>query len=122
LYGLRYAGEGDQHGAAGASRPNPCHGAPARAVGVSALPSDPILRLAMTLRVDCTPFEIVGDMGRGVRRIQNLTGGTFEIPAQTGGTFSTPAVKGTVLNARSEKNVQHLLFLSSITAALIPKI
>ena len=58
---------------------------------------DPVLRLVMTLRVTCTPFEAVGDMGKGVRRIMNLTGGTFEIPEQTGGTFSTPAVKGIVL-------------------------
>lgn len=64
---------------------------------MSPSPNDPVLRLAMTLRVECTPFEIVGDMGKGVRRIQKLTGGSFEIPAQTGGTFSTPAVKGVVL-------------------------
>jgi hypothetical protein len=51
----------------------------------------------MTLRVDCTAFETVGDMGKGVRRVQMLTGGTFEVPAQTGGTFSTPSVKGIVL-------------------------
>ena len=60
-------------------------------------PNDPILRLAMILRVDCTPFELVGDMGKGIRRIQNLTSGTFEIPAQAGGTFSTPAIKGVAL-------------------------
>jgi hypothetical protein len=59
--------------------------------------NDPVLRLVMTLRVDCTPFEAVGDMGKGIRRIMHLTGGTFEIPAQTGGTFSTPAVRGVVL-------------------------
>lgn len=59
---------------------------------------DPVLRLAMTLRVECTPFETVGQMGKGIRRIMHLTGGTFEIPAQTGGTFSTPAVKGIVLD------------------------
>lgn len=64
---------------------------------MSVSPNDPVLRLAMTLRVDCTPFEIVGDMGKGTRRIQTLTGGTFEIPAQTGGTFSTRATKGVVL-------------------------
>jgi len=58
---------------------------------------DPVLRLVMTLRIQCTPFEAVGDMGRGIRRIMHLTGGTFEIPAQTGGTFSTPAVRGVVL-------------------------
>jgi hypothetical protein len=59
--------------------------------------NDPILRLVMTLRVDCMPFEKLGDMGKGIRRIMHLTGGTFEIPAQTGGTFSTPAVRGVVL-------------------------
>ncbi|HXE29607.1 MAG TPA: DUF3237 family protein, partial [Stellaceae bacterium] len=59
--------------------------------------NDPVLRLAMSLRVDCTPFEVVGDMGKGIRRIQTLTGGTFEVPAQTGGAFSTKAVKGAVL-------------------------
>jgi hypothetical protein len=59
---------------------------------------DPVLRLAMTLRVDCMPFETVGETGKGIRRIMHLTGGTFEIPAQTGGTFSTQAVKGTVLS------------------------
>src|SRR5579871_3923634 len=64
---------------------------------MSVSPNDPVLRLALTLRVDCTPFETVGDMGKGVRRIQNLTGGSFEIPAQIGGTFSTPAIKGVVL-------------------------
>jgi hypothetical protein len=58
---------------------------------------DPVLRLAMTLRVNCTAFETVGDMGKGVRHVQTLTGGTFEVPAQTGGTFSTPSVKGIVL-------------------------
>ena len=50
---------------------------------------DPVLRLAMTLRVQCTPFETVGDMGKGIRRIMHLTGGTFEIPGQTAGTFPT---------------------------------
>jgi hypothetical protein len=58
---------------------------------------DPVLRLVMTMRVECTPFETVGEMGKGIRRIMTLTGGSFEIPAQTGGTFSTPAVKGVVL-------------------------
>jgi hypothetical protein len=58
---------------------------------------DPVLRLAMTMRVDCTPFEVVGDMGKGIRRIQTLTGGRFEIPAQTGATFATPLVRGVVL-------------------------
>ena len=58
---------------------------------------DPVLRLAMTLRVNCTAFETVGNIGKGVRRVQTLTGGTFEVPAQTGGTFSTPSVKGIVL-------------------------
>jgi hypothetical protein len=58
---------------------------------------DPILRLVMTMRITCTPFETIGDMGKGVRRVMHLTGGTFEIPAQRGGTFSTPAVKGAVL-------------------------
>jgi hypothetical protein len=51
----------------------------------------------MTLRVECTAFETVGDIGKGIRRIMTLTGGTFEVPAQSGGTFSTPAVKGVVL-------------------------
>jgi hypothetical protein len=59
--------------------------------------SDPVLRLVMTLRVECTAFETVGDMGKGMRRLMTLTGGSFEISAQIGGTFSTPAVKGTVL-------------------------
>jgi hypothetical protein len=58
---------------------------------------DPVLRLVMTMKIDCTPFETVGHMGKGVRRIMQLTGGTFEILAQTGGTFSTPAVRGVVL-------------------------
>jgi hypothetical protein len=58
---------------------------------------DPVLRLVMTVKIDCTPFETVGQMGKGVRRIMQLTGGTFEILAQTGGTFSTPAVRGVVL-------------------------
>ena len=58
---------------------------------------DPILRLVMTLRVECTPFETVGDTGKGTRRIQHLLGGTFDIPAQTGGTFSNPAKSGVVL-------------------------
>lgn len=58
---------------------------------------DPVLRLTMTMRVECTPFETIGDMGKGIRQIQTLTGGSFEIPAQTGGTFSTPLVKGVVL-------------------------
>lgn len=58
---------------------------------------DPVLRLAMLMRVECTPFETVGDMGKGIRRIQTLTGGSFTIPAQTGGTFSTPRIDGIVL-------------------------
>ena len=58
---------------------------------------DPILRLAMTLRVECGTFETVGQMGKGIRRIMNLTGGTFEIPAQNAGTFETPYVRGVVL-------------------------
>lgn len=61
------------------------------------IPLDPVLRLAMTIRLECTPFEIVGDMGKGVRRIMTFTGGTFDIPAQAGVTFSTPAVKGVVV-------------------------
>ena len=64
---------------------------------MSASLTDPVLRLAMTMRVTCTPFETVGEMGKGVRRIQHLTGGSFEIPAQKGGTFTTPAVRGAVL-------------------------
>ena len=59
--------------------------------------NDPVLRVVMTLHVHCAPFETVGDMGKGVRRIVHLTGGTFEISAQTGGTFSTPIVRGVVL-------------------------
>jgi hypothetical protein len=58
---------------------------------------DPVLRLVMTLRIECTPFETVGDTGKGTRRIQHLLGGTFDIPAQTGGTFSNPAKSGVVL-------------------------
>lgn len=64
---------------------------------INAASNDPVLRLAMILRVECTTFEPVGDMGKGIRRLMTLTGGTFEIPAQIGGTFSTRAVKGIVL-------------------------
>jgi hypothetical protein len=58
---------------------------------------DPVLRLVMTMKIECGPFETVGAMGKGVRRIMHLKGGTFEIPAQVGGTFRTPAKKGVVL-------------------------
>ncbi len=58
---------------------------------------DPVLRLVMTIRIECGPFETVGDTGKGIRRIMTFTGGTFEIPAQRGGTFTTPAVRGVVL-------------------------
>ena len=58
---------------------------------------DPVLRLVMTLRVECTPFEIVGETGKGTRRLMHLQGGTFEIPAQIGGTFATPAKRGIVV-------------------------
>ena len=58
---------------------------------------DPVLRLVMTIRIACTPFEEVGDTGKGTRRVMHLQGGTFDIPAQTGGTFATPAKRGIVL-------------------------
>jgi len=58
---------------------------------------DPILRLAMTLRIECGPFETVGQMGKGLRRIMELKGGTFEILAQAAGTFETPGIRGEVL-------------------------
>src|SRR4051794_21334665 len=60
-------------------------------------PLDPVLRLVMTMRIECGAFETVGDTGKGIRRIQQLKGGSFEIPAQVGGTFRTPAKKGLVL-------------------------
>lgn len=55
---------------------------------------DPVLWLAMTIEVACTPFETVGDTGQGVRRIIALTGGTFEVLEQTAGTCSTSAGRG----------------------------
>jgi hypothetical protein len=58
---------------------------------------DPFLRLVMTVRLECTPFEVIGETGKGTRRVQELTGGTFEIFEQTGGTFTTPGKKGIVL-------------------------
>lgn len=58
---------------------------------------DPVLRLAMTMQVECGPFEMVGEMGKGIRRVQQLKGGRFEILAQRGGSFETPAKKGVVL-------------------------
>jgi len=59
--------------------------------------TDPVLTLAMTLRIECTPFEAVGPTGKGIRRISNLTKGTFEIPAQNAGTFETKLTRGVVL-------------------------
>jgi len=47
--------------------------------------TDPVLTLAMMLRIECTPFEAVGATGKGIRRISNLLSGTFEIPAQNAG-------------------------------------
>jgi hypothetical protein len=60
-------------------------------------PDDPFLRLVMTVRLECTPFEVVGDTGKGTRRVQFITGGSFDIFAQQAGTFTTPAKKGIVL-------------------------
>jgi hypothetical protein len=60
------------------------------------VPLDPVLKLAVTIKLAYKPFETVGDMGKGTRRIMTVTGGTFEIPAQKGITFETPHVKGTV--------------------------
>ena len=51
---------------------------------MSTLRSEPVLRLAMTLRVACSAFETVGDIGKGIRRIMTLTGGTFEGGQHTG--------------------------------------
>ena len=45
------------------------------------VPLDPVLKLAVTIRMSYTPYETVGDMGKGVRRIMTVTGGTFEIRA-----------------------------------------
>jgi len=61
------------------------------------VPLDPVLKLAVTIRLSYRPYETVGDMGKGVRRIMNVTGGTFEIRAQKGVTFETPEVKGAVI-------------------------
>ena len=58
---------------------------------------DPVCRLALITHVEVGPWQTVGDMGRGVRRILPMLGGTFEIPAQKAGSFSTPQVQGTVV-------------------------
>ncbi len=58
---------------------------------------DPVCRLALTLRLEVGPLQVIGDTGRGVRRILPMLGGTFHIPSQDAGTFKTAEVKGTVI-------------------------
>lgn len=57
---------------------------------------DPVCRQVMTVDVEVGPFQVVGPMGKGTRRILPYLGGTFRIAAQTGGSFRTPEVSGTV--------------------------
>ncbi len=58
---------------------------------------DPICRHVLTTHTEVGPFQVVGPMGKGIRRVMPILGGTFHIPAQKGGSFQTPEVKGIVV-------------------------
>lgn len=59
---------------------------------------DPICRHVLTTHAEVGPMQVVGQMGKGLRRILPMVGGTFEIPAQKGCTFETPEVKGVIVS------------------------
>ncbi len=78
---------------------------------------DPVFRLAFTTHVEVGPWQVIGEMGKGVRRILPMLGGTFHIPAQKGGTFETPEVKGTVVSG-ADWQILHSESLASLDARI----
>jgi hypothetical protein len=85
-----------------------------------AKPVDPICRLAPTTRVEVGPWQTVGEMGKGVRRILPMLGGTFHIPAQNGSTFTTPEVWGSVVGG-ADWQVLHGDSLAKLDARIPPR-
>jgi hypothetical protein len=59
---------------------------------------DPICRHVLTTHAEVGSMQVVGQMGKGLRRILPMVGGTFDIPSQKGGTFETPEVKGVIVS------------------------
>lgn len=78
---------------------------------------DPVFRLALITHVEVGPWQIVGEMGKGVRRILPMLGGTFHIPEQKGGTFQTPEVAGTVISG-ADWQILHSESLASLDARI----
>jgi hypothetical protein len=78
---------------------------------------DPVCRLALTTHVEVGPWQVVGAMGKGVRRILPMLGGTFHIPVQEGGTFSTPEVKGSVIGG-ADWQILHSESLAELDARI----
>jgi len=58
---------------------------------------DPICRYVLTTHAEVGSMQMVGQMGKGLRRILPILGGTFHIPSQKGCTFETPEIKGVVV-------------------------
>ena len=81
---------------------------------------DPVCTLAFTTSVEVGPWQVVGDMGRGIRRILPMLGGTFRIPAQKAGTFKTPEVKGTVVGG-ADWQILHSESLAELDARITLK-
>ena len=80
----------------------------------------PVCTLAFTTSVEVGPWQVVGDMGRGIRRILPMLGGTFRIPAQKAGTFKTPEVKGTVVSG-ADWQILHSESLAELDARITLK-
>jgi hypothetical protein len=78
---------------------------------------DPICRHVLTVHAEVGDWQVIGDMGKGVRRILPYLGGTFEMPAQKGGTFSTPEVKGTIVGG-ADWQILHSDSLSELDARM----
>jgi hypothetical protein len=78
---------------------------------------DSVCRHVMTTHAEVGDWQVIGDMGRGVRRILPFLGGTFEIPAQKGGTFATPEVKGTIVGG-ADWQILHGESLSELDARI----
>lgn len=59
--------------------------------------TDPVLVHLIDIRAAYTPWETIGAVGKGTRRVMRMTGGTFRIRAVKGGTFDAPATAGIVV-------------------------
>jgi hypothetical protein len=81
---------------------------------------DPVCTLAFSTSVEVGPWQVVGNMGKGVRRILPMLGGTFHIPAQEAGTFHTREVRGTVVGG-ADWQVIHSDSLSELDARITLK-